>query len=91
MPRSQERFKYYRIGIPLDTDLLAKIAQDAKESGMTTEVAKLLVVRLADYYQGKTALGASPSTEEVPHQREEGDDDMERKRKNAFASADDWE
>ncbi len=90
MARNKAKFRYYRIGIPLDSELPDLLDQDAKSCGMSAEIAKLVVVRLSDYYKGISTKSVLPPVQEVV-ENVEAVDEMELKRKNALASAGEWE
>ena len=86
MARDNDRYVYYTIGIPKDDpELLNALNADAKKRGMTLEVPKLIVVRLADFYEG---VGRPVSVErpEIPEEKQSEENADE----NAVAALEGW-
>lgn len=98
MPRDNERYAYYMVGIPRESALHQKILHDARERGMLDAVARLLVVRLGDWYdQGgtvKASIEVPVESEPVitaPAAPTAGEEiDLEMAAQNASAALDAW-
>ncbi len=90
MARDTKRYAYFTIGIPRDSETFQKLLQDVQETGMQDMIARLLVVRIADFYlQTNTAIPTrttQPNPVEAPP--ETTNEDMAAL--NAQAALDEW-
>jgi len=88
--RDTKRYAYFTMGIPRGSETLEKLRHDAEEMGMQDAIARLLAVRIADFYrQTNTAI----PTRTIPSQPIEAppetiNEDMAAL--NAQAALDEW-
>jgi hypothetical protein len=70
MPRNNTKYKYYTVTLRLDSWTLAQLEQDADVHQMEDIPARLITVRLTDYYKLVASIapvsGLTPSMAETP-------------------------
>ncbi len=89
MARDTERYAYFTVGILRDSETLQKLLQDARESSMPNEIAKVLGLRIADFYrQTNTALTRATQPDSVEAPLEVMNEDLAAI--NANAALDEW-
>ncbi len=92
MSRDTERYAYFTVGIPRDSETYQKLLQDAQETGKQDAIASLLTVRIADFYKLTTTTlttRAVPSPEQVEEPEEETTH-LDLAAINANAALDEW-
>ncbi len=89
MARDTERYAYFTIGIPRDSETLEKLLQDAKDTGMLDTIAKLLAVRITDFYKqtNTTIVTRAPQAQKV---EEPETTQLDIAAQNANAALDEW-
>ncbi len=87
MARDTGKYVYFTVGILRDSETLQKLLQDARESSMPNEIAKVLGLRIADFYrQTNTIRAMQPNSVEAP--LEMMNEDIAAQ--NANAALDEW-
>jgi len=89
MARDTERYAYFTIGIPRDSETLEKLLHDAKECGMQDAIARLLVVRLTDFYK-QTSTTIPTRAPQVQKVEEPETTQLDIAAQNANAALDEW-
>lgn len=81
MARDKEKYAYFPVGIPRDSDTYRKLMKDAENTG--SEISRLIVTRLSDYYAG--IHSAAPVVQEPEVKQPPAS-----AKSNALASMDEW-
>ena|SRR5437763_5287530 len=72
MPKDSEKYRYLTVGLAWDSEVLERLMADANKCQMGDQLAKMIAVRLTEYYElvkrgvvvpGITVLAQPPSPE----------------------------
>ncbi len=92
MARDTQKYAYFYVGIPRDSETLQKLLQDVEETGET--VPRLLAVRIADFYRQTFTVVSTrtvqPPALNITEDPEEETTQLDLAAINANAALDEW-
>lgn len=90
MARNTDQNAYWYVGIPRESATYQRLAQDAREKGVS--IPKLIAMRIDDFYKyGVHSVNVPPAVELPPVPLpEEQKSDLNQEELNALAALDNW-